>query len=88
LTCDEYLRKCESLSLIPRDEDRLKVFENRVLRAIFGPKRKEVVGGWGTQHSIISVINSRKIRWAKHVTRIGDMRHTLFCLENLKGRDQ
>jgi hypothetical protein len=35
-----------NLGLTLRDEDRLKVFENRVLRKIFGPKRDEVTGGW------------------------------------------
>jgi hypothetical protein len=58
------------------------VFENRVLRGIFGPKRDEVIGGWRKLHneelhnlycspSIIRMIKSRRIRWAGHVTRMG-----------------
>jgi hypothetical protein len=60
------------------------VFENRVLRRIFGPKREEVAGGWRRLHNeelhnlydspnIIRVIKSRRMRWAGHVTHIGDM---------------
>jgi hypothetical protein len=37
---------CETLSLTLREEHRLRMFENRVLRRIFGPKRDEVIGGW------------------------------------------
>jgi hypothetical protein len=41
---------CETWSLTLREEHRLKVFENRVLRIIFGPRRNEVIGGWGKLH--------------------------------------
>jgi hypothetical protein len=58
------------------------VFENRVLRIIFGPKRDEVTGGWRKLRneelhnlhpspSIIRMIKSRRVRWAGHVTRMG-----------------
>jgi hypothetical protein len=58
------------------------VFENRVLRRIFGLKRDEVTGGWKQLHneelrdlysspSIIRIIKSRRIRWAGHVARMG-----------------
>jgi hypothetical protein len=61
----------------------LRVFENRVLRRIFGPKRDEVTGGWRKLHnvelhklysspSIIKMIKSRRMRWAGHVARIGE----------------
>jgi hypothetical protein len=40
------LYRCETLSLTLREEHRLRVFENRVFRRIFGPKRDEVTGGW------------------------------------------
>jgi hypothetical protein len=62
------------------------VFENRVLRRIFGPKRDEVTGGWKKLHnkelhglysspSIIRVIKARKMRWAWHVARMGEVRN-------------
>jgi hypothetical protein len=61
------------------------VFENRVLRKIFGLKRDEVTGGWRKLHneelhgfyfspSIIRVIKSRRMRWAGHVARMGEVR--------------
>jgi hypothetical protein len=63
---------------ILRLEHRLDVFENRVLRRIFGPKRDEVTGGWRKLHneelldlystpSIIRVIKSKLMRWVGHV---------------------
>jgi len=66
-----------------RDERRLRVFENRVLRRIFGPKRDEVTGEWRKLHkeelndlycspNIVRVIKPRRMRWAGHVARIGD----------------
>jgi hypothetical protein len=42
---------CETWSLTLRDEYRLRIFENRVLRRIFGPKRKEVAGSWSRLHN-------------------------------------
>jgi hypothetical protein len=73
---------CETWSLTPREEHRLRVFENRVLRRIFGPKRDEVTGEWRRLHNeelnglysspnIIRVIKSRRMRWAEHVARMG-----------------
>jgi hypothetical protein len=61
------------------------VFENRVLRGIFGPKRDEVTGEWRKLHNeelhnlysspdIISQVNSRRMRWAGHVARMGEER--------------
>jgi hypothetical protein len=72
-------------SLTLREEHRLRVFENRVLRRIFGPKRKEVTGEWRRLHNeelndlysspnIIRVIKSRKIRWTGHVAHMGERR--------------
>ena len=66
---------CESWSLTLREECRLGVFENRVLRRIFGPKRDEVTGEWRKLHNeelnnlyssptIVRVIKSRRMRWA------------------------
>jgi hypothetical protein len=61
----------------------IAMFENRVLRRIFGPKWDEVTGEWRKLHnkelhdlysspSIIRIINSRRIRWAGHVARMGE----------------
>jgi hypothetical protein len=73
---------CETWSLALREERILRVFENRVLRRIFVPKRDEETGGWTKLHneelhklysspSIIRIIKSRRIRWAGHVARMG-----------------
>jgi hypothetical protein len=62
------------------------VFENRVLRRIFGPKRDEVMGGrrklhkeelrdWNSSPSIIRIIKSRRMRWAGHVAQMGEKRN-------------
>ena len=74
---------CETWSLTLREERRLRVFENGVLRRIFGPKRDEVTGEWRKLHneelnnlycspSIVQVIKSIRMRWAGHVARMGD----------------
>jgi hypothetical protein len=47
---------CETWSLTLREERRLRVFENRMLRRIFGPKRDEVTGGWRKMHNVRSFI--------------------------------
>jgi hypothetical protein len=68
-----------------REERTLRVFWNRVLRRIFGPKRDEVTGEWRGLHykelyavysspNIIRVIKSRRMRWAGHVARMGERR--------------
>jgi len=67
------------------DERRLRVFENRVLRRIFGPKRAEVTLQWKSYRmkslmicncspNIVRVIKSRRMRWAGHVARMGERR--------------
>jgi hypothetical protein len=77
---------CETWSLTLKEEQRLKVPENRVLRGIFGPKRDEVTGKWRRLHNeelndlysspnIIRVIKSRRMRWAGHVA----------CMEEKRG---
>ena len=68
-----------------REARRLRVFENRVLRRIFGPKRDEVTGEWRTLHNeelndlycssnIVRVIKSSRMKWAGHVARMGKRR--------------
>jgi hypothetical protein len=75
---------CETWSLTLREEHRLRVFENRLLRTIFGPKRGED-GSWRKLHNdelhslpsarnIVRVIKSRRMRWAGHVARMGEGR--------------
>jgi hypothetical protein len=79
--------------LVPdiREEHRLGVFENRVLRTIFGPKRDEVTGEWRKLHneelhdlyyspSIIRIIKARRMRWAGHVARMGEKKNTYRLL--------
>jgi hypothetical protein len=69
-----------------REEHRLRVFENRVLRRIFGPTRDEVTGEWRKLHNgdlhnlysspdIIRQIKSRRMTWAGHVARMGGERN-------------
>jgi hypothetical protein len=76
---------CETWSLTLREEHRLRVFENRVLVRIFGPKRDEVTGGWRklqneelhglySSPDIVRVIKARRMRWAWHVARMGEVR--------------
>ena len=68
----------ETWSLIFREEHRLRVFENRVLRKIFGAKKDEITGEWRKLHNaelyvvysspnIIRSLKSRRLRWAGHV---------------------
>ena len=71
--------------LTPREERRLRVFENTVLRRIFGPKKDEVAGDWRkllneelddlyTSPNIVRVIKSRRMGWAGHVVHTGERR--------------
>jgi hypothetical protein len=77
---------CETWTQTLKEEHRLKVFENRVLRRIFGPKSDEVMGEWRKLHkselrdlysspSIIKIIKSRRMRWANLVARMDDERN-------------
>jgi len=76
---------CETRSLTLREERKLKVFENMVLRRIFGPRRVEVTGEWRRLHNeelndlysspnIVRVIKSRRMRWAGQVGGMGEER--------------
>jgi hypothetical protein len=89
---------CKTLSPTLREEHRLKVFENRVLRKIFGPKREED-GSCRKLHNdelhslysltnIVRVIKSRRMRWAGHVARMEEgEKFTGFWLGGPKARD-
>jgi hypothetical protein len=81
----------ETWSVILREEHTLRVFETRVLRRIFGPKRDEVTGEWRKLHNeelhnlysspdIIRMIKSRKLRGEEHVARIGKNRNACRIL--------
>jgi hypothetical protein len=83
----ENVRTVEMLPLETQsvEERRLKAFENRVLRRLFGPKRDEVTGEWRKLHNeelndlyslpnIVRVVKSRRMRWAGQVARMGEGR--------------
>jgi len=76
---------CEAWSLTLREERKLTVFENTMLRRIFGPRRDKVTGEWRRLHNeelndlysspnIVQVIKSRRMGWAGHVARTGEER--------------
>jgi hypothetical protein len=78
-------------SLTLREGQRVREFENRVLRRIFGPKKDEVTGEWRELHneelrdfysspSIIRIIKSRRMRLARHVARMGEKRNAYRLL--------
>ncbi|KAJ4450771.1 hypothetical protein ANN_02201 [Periplaneta americana] len=82
---------CETWTLTLREEHRLRVFENKVLKKIFGAKRDEVTGEWRKLHNaelhalysspdIIRNIKSRRLRWAGHVARMGESRNAYRVL--------
>jgi hypothetical protein len=89
---------CETWSVTLREEYRLRVFENRVLRRILGPKRNEVMGEWRKLHNeelhnlysspdIIRQVTSRRMRWAGHVACMGEERKVYKVLVGkLKGK--
>jgi hypothetical protein len=85
ITLPIVLYGCETWSLTLHEERRLRVFENKVLRRIFGPRRDEVMGEWSRLHNeelndlycspnIVRVIKWRRMRWAGNVARMGEER--------------
>jgi hypothetical protein len=85
------------LSLTLKEEYRLRVFENRVLRRIFGPKRDEVTGGWRKLHkeelhnlyslqSIIRIVKPKKMRWEAHVARMERRNAYAILVEKPEGK--
>jgi hypothetical protein len=88
---DVVLYGCETSSLTLREKHRLRVFENRVLRRIFAPKRDEVTGEWRKLHNeelrdlcsspgIIRIMKARRMRWAGHVVRLEEKRNVYRLL--------
>jgi hypothetical protein len=82
---------CETWSLTLREEHRLRVFECRVLRRIFGPKRDEVTAEWRKLHneelpdlysslSNIRIMKARRMRWSGRVARMGVKRNAYRLL--------
>jgi hypothetical protein len=80
---DKSITEGDEVFLSSKEEHRLRVFENRVLRKIFGQKRDEVTGEWRkllneelrdlySSPSIIRIIKSKRMRWAGHVGRMGE----------------
>jgi len=72
---------CESWSTTLADEHKLRVFENKILRKIYGPKRDEMTGEWRRLHNdelyglydspnVVKIMKSRRLRWADHVSRM------------------
>jgi hypothetical protein len=94
------LYSCEALSFTLREEHRLRVFENRVLRRIFGPMRNQVTGEWRRLHNkelnalysppnIFRVIKLRRMAWAGHMSHVWEGRGTYRVLVGKpKGKDQ
>jgi hypothetical protein len=86
------LYECETWSLTLREEHRLRVFENMVLRRIFGLKRDEVAGSWrklhnDELHNLYSSPMMKSRRWAGHVARMREKRTEYRILEIQKERD-
>jgi hypothetical protein len=91
---------CETWALTLKEERRLRVFENRVLGRIFGPKRDEGTGKWRKLHNedlndlycspnVIRFIKSRRMRSTRHVARMGRGEvYTRFWWGNLRERDR
>jgi hypothetical protein len=87
---------CDTWPVTLKEEHRLRVLENGVLRKIFGPKRDKVTGEWRRLHNeelndlyspnIIRVIKSRRMIWEGHVWRTGDA-HTGFWWGKLREKE-
>jgi hypothetical protein len=90
-TCSSNAYWCETWSLILREEHRLKVFENRMLRRMFGTRKDQVTGGWRELHneelhdlyfspSLIGMIKLRGSGCAGHLRRMGEERNVYRLL--------
>jgi hypothetical protein len=92
------LYRCETWSLTLREEYRLRVFENRLLRRIFLPKRDEVTGEWRKLHnkdlrdlyslpSIIRIIKSRTMIWVGHAAWMGEKKNAYRLSGKSRGKE-
>ena len=90
------LYDCETWSLTLREEQRFRVFKNKVLRKIFGTKREEITGEWRklhnadlhtlySSHNIIRNIKSRRLRWAGHIAHMEESKN---AYRDLVGRHE
>jgi len=94
-TNHKFIKKCKmcviNFQISLRKERKLRLFENMVLRRIFGPRRDEVTGEWRRLHNeelndlyyspnIVRVIKLRRMRWAGHVARMGEERGAYMVL--------
>ena len=85
------LYESETWSLTLREERRMRVFENRVSRRIFWPKRHETAGVWRKLHNeelndlYSPLMKSRKMGWAEHVARIRKTRGVHRCIQGFDG---
>jgi hypothetical protein len=90
------LYMCETWSFLLREKCSLRVFENKVLRRLFAPKREVVVGGWRRLHNeaihqlytsqdVIRVIKSRRMRWAAHIACMEEVRNMYKILVGKPG---
>jgi hypothetical protein len=91
ITLPVVLYGCETWSPTLKEEHRLRVFEVKVLRRIFGLKWDEMIGGWRKLHneelhnlysspSIIRMVKSKRVRWEGHVARMGEKRNTYIVM--------
>jgi len=91
ITLPAVLYECETWLLILREESRLRVLENRVLRRIFVPKKEEVIKKWRklrneelnylySSSTIIRVIKSRRMRWAEYVAHMEERKGVCWVL--------
>jgi hypothetical protein len=83
LVAAQFVASREVIRIEHNVEHKLRVFDNRAPRTIFRPKKDEVTGSMRKQHdlyfspSIIKIIESRRMRWAGHVARMGEKRELL-----------
>jgi hypothetical protein len=92
-----FLYGCETWSLTLTEKHRLREYENGMLRRIFGPKKKKVVGGWKrlqndklhnlyASPNVVSVIKSKRIKWVGHAAHMGQMNTYKILVRKPEGK--